>query len=630
MRIRLTRQTAWRLGLIGVLLIFGWFALGCFVLARSNQSNQTKSYDITNYDMAIDVEKDGSAMVTQKVRYDFDGDFNGVYYNQDTAGIDGMTMPSVSVQSSSGVQTLTPSNTEAPGTYTTIDSDNRRQIKVFYPVSDDAVTFLYRYRLNGVVTNYRDTAELNWKVIGTGWDVPLNNVKVTINLPQKNVHQLQAWTHGPLSGNTKVERKAGRVVITLDKNPANTFVESHMLFPTAMTADNVKISDKNRKKAVQQQEADFVKEANAVRLRAQLIPSLIAFASLILGGIVLVTQLFWLRKHPAERYPEPAPIKHWYDIPEYPPAVAQCLLSVFGPTVEAFTATLMDLAVAKKITITATKVDNKDTFALAPTDKFTNPERVFKLLFETVPRRNPDEGVTLVDIKKYGRTDKSGRLNKAYEDWAMHIRDEVNDLHYKNTINKQIRNRAWVTAVASTILATVASLAALSTFPSVRVPLWGLSVLLVLAGWILLLVKAHALPRYTQLGAQKINEVRGFKQMLEDVGRFDMAQVGDLILWDRILPYAVAFGSADKVAAALKMNFSEEQLATSMPISYPLFIYDDDGFGGQANFGEAFTSGLTSSLAASSSASSSGSGGSGGFSSGSSGGFGGGSGGGAF
>lgn len=613
------QRLKWLLVLIGGLLIFGWSA-----------AVQARSYDITDYDMAIDVAKDGSAAVTQKVRYDFDGDFNGVYYNQDTAGIDGMTALSVAVQSSSGVKALTASNTEAPGTYTTTDSDNRRQIKVFYPVSDDTVTFLYRYRLNGVVTNYRDTAELNWKVIGTGWDVPLNNVKVTIKLPQKNVRQLQAWTHGPLSGNTKVERKAGRVVITLDKNPANTFVESHMLFPTAVTADNAKTSDKNRKKAVQQQEADFAKEANAVRRRAQLIPSLIAFASLILGGIVLVTQLFWLRKHPAERYPEPAPIKHWYDIPEYPPAVAQRLVNAFGPNKKAFTATLMDLAVAKKITITATKVGNKDTFALAPTAKFTNPERVFKLLFETVPRRNRDEGVTLVDIKNYGQTDKSGRLSKAYEDWEMRVRGAVDELHYENTINGQIRNRAWVIAVASTVFAAGASVAALFTFPSVRVPLWGLSGLLVLAGWILLLGKTHALPRYTQLGAQKINEVSGFKQMLEDVGHFDMAQVGDLILWDRILPYAVAFGSADKVVAALKMNFSEEQLATSMPINYPLFIYGYGGFGGQADFGEAFTSGFGSSLAASHSASSNVGGGSGGFSGGNSGGFGGGSGGGAF
>ncbi len=614
------QRLKWLLALVGVLFIFGGSA-----------AVQAKSYDITNYTMQINVAKDGSAAVTQRVRYDFDGDFNGVYYNQDLAGIGGMSQTSVAVLNSQNkLQQITASNTEAAGTYTTSDSDDRRQLKVFYPIDNDTATFIYRYRLDGVVTNYRDTAELNWKVIGTGWDVPLNNVKVTIQLPTKNVTQLQAWTHGQLSGNTKVEKKAGRVVITLAKNPANTYVESHMLFPTAVTAANTNTSTKNRKKAVQQQEAEFAAEANRVRQRAQLIPGAIALASLLLGIVVLASQSLWLRRHPAELYPEPAPIKHWYDIPEYPPAVAQRLLSALAPNKKAFTATLMDLAVAKKVTITPTKVGHKETFEIAPTAKFTDQDRIFKLLFETVPRRDHDGGVSLLDIKNYGRSDKSGRLGKAYEDWEMRVRGAVDELHYENNTNGQVRNRAWIIAVAGTVFALGTGIAAIFTFPVARVPLWSLAALLVVVSWLVLLVKTHKLPRYTQLGAQKINEVRGFKQMLEDVGHFDMAQVGDLILWDRILPYAVAFGSADKVVAALKMNFSTEQLASSMPINYPLFIYGYGGFGGQTDFGEAFTSGFGSSLAASSSASSSSHGSSGGFSGGNSGGFGGGSGGGAF
>ncbi|MFD0898485.1 DUF2207 domain-containing protein [Loigolactobacillus binensis] len=608
-----------------------WLLAGALVFLVWAPVVQAKSYTITDYAMAIDVAKDGSATVVQKIRYDFDGDFNGVYYNQDLAGIGGMSQTSVGVVNSSGhLQTLTASNNETAGTYTTTNSDDQQQLKVFYPISDDTATFIYRYRLNGVVTNYRDTAELNWKVIGTGWDVPLNNVKVTIQLPAKNVSQLQAWTHGQLSGHTKVQRKAGRVVITLAKNPANTYVESHLLFPTTVTAANQKTSTKARKKAVQQQEAKFAAEANAQRQRAQLIPGLIAGVSLLLGGVILISQIIWLRRHPAQRYPAPVPVKHWYDLPEYPPAVAQRLLNAFGPNKKAFTATLMDLAVAKQITITPVKVGHKDTFELAPTANFTHNERIFKLLFETVPRRDHDGGVSLLDIKNYGRTDKNGRLNRAYEDWEMRVRGAADELHYENTLNGQIRNRLWIVAVAALVFALGASAAAFFTFPNVRLPLWIIAALLVIISWLLLVIKKHDLPRYTQLGAQKINELQGFKQMLTDVGHFDMAQVGDLILWDRILPYAVAFGVADKVVAALKLNFSEAQLATGMPINYPLFIYGYGGFGGQADFGEAFTSGFGSSLSASHSASSSGSGGSGGFSGGNSGGFGGGSGGGAF
>ena len=67
----------------------------------------------------------------------------------------------------------------------------------------------YHYVLSGLITNYQDTAELNWKILGAGWDVRLHNVKVTLQLP-KPVADLQAWTHGPLTGYTDVERAQGK------------------------------------------------------------------------------------------------------------------------------------------------------------------------------------------------------------------------------------------------------------------------------------------------------------------------------------------------------------------------------------------------------------------------------------
>lgn len=45
------------------------------------------SYDITNYNVNATVQQDGSVWLTQKIKYDFDGSFHGVYYNQDINGI---------------------------------------------------------------------------------------------------------------------------------------------------------------------------------------------------------------------------------------------------------------------------------------------------------------------------------------------------------------------------------------------------------------------------------------------------------------------------------------------------------------------------------------------------------------
>lgn len=110
--------------------------------------------------------------------------------------------------------------------------------------------------------------------------------------------------------------------------------------------------------------------------------------------------------------------------------------------------------------------------------------------------------------------------------------------------------------------------------------------------------------------------------MLDDIGRFKMKDIGDLILWEDIMPYAVAFGLSKKVLKQLRLEFSEDELnATGFIVGSSFYSTGSDGF--ERNFTSSFSEGVSY-------GSSSSSGGSGGFSGGSSGGVGGGSGGGAF
>lgn len=109
--------------------------------------------------------------------------------------------------------------------------------------------------------------------------------------------------------------------------------------------------------------------------------------------------------------------------------------------------------------------------------------------------------------------------------------------------------------------------------------------------------------------------------MLDDIGKFQTKDIGELTFWEDVMPYAVAFGLAKKVIAQLKIDFDNETLAP-MFLYYPILQYDTDF--------TAFDNSINTALYNSIGANSSLSGGSGGFSGGSSGGFGGGSGGGAF
>ncbi len=58
-----------------------------------------------------------------------------------------------------------------------------------------------------MVTIWRDMAEMNWKIIGSKWDVALHYVWILITLPHTNVRQLQAWTPGQTNGSTQVNRR---------------------------------------------------------------------------------------------------------------------------------------------------------------------------------------------------------------------------------------------------------------------------------------------------------------------------------------------------------------------------------------------------------------------------------------
>lgn len=577
--------------------------------------------------MQVNVQKNGSAQVEQRITYDFNGDFNGVYYNQDIAGTNGLTQPALFVLKDKHFHRLTANQSKAPQTYQLTRTTKKVRFKVFYPANDEKVTFLYRYHLNGVVTNWADTAELNWKMIGSGWEVPLQRVKISIQLPAKNVHQLQAWTHGPLSGTTQVHRQAGRVVLQVKKVPAQTFVESHLVFPTTVTPAATKQRTAKHLKVIQQQEAQLAKKANQQRKQAQMIPLLIASGALLLALWHLGYQWRWLRQHPAHRVKKGLP-GHNFEIPDLAPAMAQGLLQKGAPDTKGLTAWLLELAAAGEITITSEKVGSKKhTYRLTQTPKLTATHQADPLLhhlFQTIGKRaatGTGYTVTMAEIRQYGEKRSTNTLAEKFEKWQERQENAINQLGYYDQHNNAIRLHSWTLAGINVVLAVGALIAALFTSGAGRPILLVGALLLLFLSLGLTLGHLWRLSPYNQAGETEVASLKGFKRMLQDIGHFEQKQVGDLILWEQILPYAVAFGSAKQVIKAMRLRFDDATLRAEMPLYYPLFFYGDfgsDSFAGQ--FNADFSTGMQSSS----------SGDSGGFSGGSSGGFGGGSGGGAF
>lgn len=577
-------------------------------------------YTIRPFRMHVTVLKNGNATVTETMTYRFDDDYHGVYNTQDLRGIRGGKLTGVTTQLNGGrVVTAQPSQSQAANTYQLTTTNQKLKTKLYRSVSEgDRLRVTYQFKLDGVVTNYLDTAQLNWKLIGSAWDVPLQQVKLTIQLPARHIDQLQAWTHGPLDGHTDVNRTAGRITMTVAENEANSFIESHLLFPTSVTATNSRRVDRKHKQAAQKQEAKLVADANAQRQsqRRLVYGGYALLATLI--GVTLGGAIWYLKRHPANVYPHPIPVDHFFDIPQVGPAVAESLVDFRWPSTDALTGDIMMAASNRQIKLETIKDGRHETVRLTKTGEVDN-----YFLQKCFVRLGKQDSFTLRELKTFAKHDKKGQVGKWFKHWQEDIDKQVDP--YQDGDNTVLRQRLlWLAVGLSVLIGAWGLFAWVMGLDEFALTI-GIGGVLLVAVWGYVWRHYWKIDRYNAAGLIQVNEIRGFRRMLKDIGHFNTAQVGDLILWEQILPYAAAFGLAKQVARKLAIDFGSAEVQAAFVDFYPLYFPSTNG----APLGDIVGDSIATSIQSSTNASST-SGGSGGFSGGSSGGFGGGSGGGAF
>lgn len=571
------------------------------------------NYDVKNYTVNVDVQKNGSLIIKRHIRYDFPDEAHGVYYRQNLESNQQISQTQVWINGQEAQQNGNAGN----NTYKLTRDDKGYLFKVYHNADNQEVNFTYQYVLNNAVINWKDTAELNFKVIGDGWETELNNIKVTIKLPGQDVSDLQAWSHGPLTGTTKVDKKSGQVTLSLAELPAKNFVESHILFPVALTPENTNVRNEKHKAEVQKQEKQLALEANRKRKVQERKDRLWAGAMFVVICVGSFGSILYNLMPLKEKTYRPLSVKnapHVFELPNYEAAVAQSLFRDTDPDNKELSAYLLELSVKRVIKIEPIPNKKKDYLLTLLDETALSNNEILELLFNKI---GDTKQVSMKQIKKYGKK-KHEHMNvvNAYKAWQKSVRDEANKLGWVSDNAKSAMIRR---AIISGILLLILIVGLIITDNTAALWVMGVSLVLLVASILYFIMKGSI---YTKAGAAGMTELRGFYRMMDDIGRFNLKEVGDIVLWEGLLPYAVALGLSKKVSKALIDNFTSEELQNSNFIYYYPFIYHN----GIANFSNDFNSSFTRGMGNYSSPS----GGSGGFSGGSSGGFGGGSGGGAF
>lgn len=587
-----------------------------FFIKQNTTVKADVDYDINNVTVNAHVNKDGSLSIKRLIKYDFDSDAHGVYYRQNLESNQKLLNQKITVSTNNGETVLVKPGNGQNNTYQLTHDNNGYRFKVFHNIKEnDKITVNYSYTITNAVTNWRDIAELNFKIIGNHWDTDLDHAKVTINFNNgQKIPNLKAWAHGSLSGYIKVNRNNGTVTMTDENTPGDVGIEIHAIFPTTITPLNKNTHNKNHKKAVISQEISLAKEANRKRARKKLINILILlgiFGLSFLANILLVIKTF-VNKPFGIMPQKNSNLPHNYEIPNVSPIMAQMLDKGNLPDERAFTAYLVSLAAKKQIKIEKIDQKGKEYRVTLLNPEIKKDSKFLNQIFEIA---GDGKSFTTSDLADSEMGCKFHRWQK--EQYQLTSKnnfiDPKADKEYSETVSR-FKGSGNLTLILMFIFLI---------FVHANKLLAVILLILSICDWIMGFIYRRKNSIYTQKGADETNKIRSFKKMLDDIGNFKMKDIGELVFWEDVMPYAVAFGLSKKVLKQLKIEFSEEELNTIFPAeSYYWYMSSHN------SFEHSLSNSISSSSNVGSSSSFSGS--SGGFSGGSSGGFGGGSGGGAF
>ena len=160
----------------GVLLCFGFVLAALLGVPAS-----ARTLRIRDFHAELNVLPDSSLDVTETIRVDFEGAWQGIY----------RTIP-VEYGGPSGFNyslLLTDINaTDLDGAPLRIERQRRAgdlQLKIFVPGAEDTSrNITLHYRVRDGLRFFEDHDELYWNVTGTGWDVPIESASAHVIVPQ--------------------------------------------------------------------------------------------------------------------------------------------------------------------------------------------------------------------------------------------------------------------------------------------------------------------------------------------------------------------------------------------------------------------------------------------------------------
>ena len=471
------------------------------------------------------------------------------------------------------------------------NSSDRRKYQISYTVQD-------------AIAKYNDYSQLYWQFVGDNFEIDANKIIGNITLPQNanNKEDIKVWGHTKdLNGEIYVT-ELNKIEFTINNYSSGNYVEVRALIPNEMILFSNRAYNYDILNSVIEEETKWANEANERRqMQKNTLYIIIGIAIIIAIFFIIKTIKYIIKLNKLEKkYKPTTKLQYFRELPyeDATPAEALYMMSNgFSKTFSAsFSANILDLCLKKYITlelidqngkikknIVKIKILNKEINELKEDEKLT-----LEFLKEVADGENE---LTTKNITKYleKRPSKITKLDERIEKII-----EKEEITRENIIieNKKEYNK-YITRCAIYI--------AMACFTIVLIPVAIIfAVNAILTGMI-----AHKINVFTQKGINEKEQWKAFKKYMEDFSLLKDKEVPALVVWEKYLVFATAFGISEKVLKQLKVIYPE---ITDM--NSAMYTYSYIHILNSVNIGNCINSSVYSAV------SSSGSGAGGGFSGG--------------
>lgn len=224
-----------------------------------------KKYAIDSVRIDAVVFPNGSMIVKETRRYQFDGSFSYAY--REFPKQEGIIFTDFKVME--GGKELRLSEEEEEGHYLVLDKKKFTEVGWAFKAKDEAREFTIVFTVLDVVQRYEDVAVIYYKFIDKQWKVNQSNIQIRVSYAgsQDLPGEVRHWLHGPAGAYTEVIAD-NVIVIQCDLLGKKDFLELRAIYPATWFPDTRVIQGTVREDVVAE-EKEWAEEANILRQKAK-------------------------------------------------------------------------------------------------------------------------------------------------------------------------------------------------------------------------------------------------------------------------------------------------------------------------------------------------------------------------